>query len=693
MLLSLTVAFCLVTFPRLTTAPVLGASPVNLSVNSTNPQALLQQGRTLYESGQLSAAAAILQQAVQGYRTQGDVFSTAMSLSNLALVYEQLGSWAEANQALSQSLEILQTRRDTDHQRLSVLAQTLEIQGRVQLAQGQAEAALATWEQAATIYKQVGNEIDATQTQIRQAQALQILGFHQRAIALLQPLGETLKSLPDSPTKAMGLRTLGDTYLNIGNLDKARELTQESLDVAVRLPLPDAIASAHLSLGNIARAQQDINTALACYQQVATGEGSPTTRRQAQGNQSSPLESDQSSQAAALLSPSQSEIRASQNRTRDTAIGCSQQIATGNGSPTIKLQAQLNQLSLLLETNQVSQAQVLVSPIQQQINALPPSRTTIYAQINFARSLTRLNQLNTPSVQSWADITQRLITARGQAEALGDQRAQAYAMGHLGEIYEQTKQWNEAQSLTEQALFLSQKINANDMTYRWHWQIGRILEAQGKIEKAIAAYSSAVDILQSLRSDLVTVNPEVQFSFKESVEPIHRELVSLLLKDNDGKSSPEKLEKARQVMESLQIAELNNFLREACLDVQAVTLDKVAGVEKVAVIYPIILPDRLEVIISLPGQQLRHKSKDITSEAMEALVEQLQEALYNPISLEFRPLSQQVYDLLIRPIEEDLGQSQVDTLVFVLDGALRNIPMGALNDGQQYLLEKYAIAL
>jgi CHAT domain-containing protein len=31
--------------------------------------------------------------------------------------------------------------------------------------------------------------------------------------------------------------------------------------------------------------------------------------------------------------------------------------------------------------------------------------------------------------------------------------------------------------------------------------------------------------------------------------------------------------------------------------------------------------------------------------------------------------------------------------VFVLDGALRNIPMGALNDGQQYLLEKYAIAL
>ncbi len=98
---------------------------------------------------------------------------------------------------------------------------------------------------------------------------------------------------------------------------------------------------------------------------------------------------------------------------------------------------------------------------------------------------------------------------------------------------------------------------------------------------------------------------------------------------------------------------------EACLDVQAVKLDEVAGVEKVAVIYPIILPDRLEVIINLPGQQLRHKSTKITSEEVEALVERLRGALYNRISLEFRPLSQQVYDLLIRPIEQDLGQSQI----------------------------------
>jgi CHAT domain-containing protein len=57
------------------------------------------------------------------------------------------------------------------------------------------------------------------------------------------------------------------------------------------------------------------------------------------------------------------------------------------------------------------------------------------------------------------------------------------------------------------------------------------------------------------------------------------------------------------------------------------------------------------------------------------------------------PLSQQVYNWLIRPAEADLQASGVKTLVFVLDGPLRNIPMAALNDGQQYLMEKYGIAL
>ncbi|MFA9202117.1 MAG: CHAT domain-containing protein, partial [Candidatus Nanopelagicaceae bacterium] len=57
--------------------------------------------------------------------------------------------------------------------------------------------------------------------------------------------------------------------------------------------------------------------------------------------------------------------------------------------------------------------------------------------------------------------------------------------------------------------------------------------------------------------------------------------------------------------------------------------------------------------------------------------------------------SQQLYSWLIEPLETALMQNQIDTLVFVLDGSLRNLPMSVLYDGkqQQYLIEKYAIAV
>lgn len=57
------------------------------------------------------------------------------------------------------------------------------------------------------------------------------------------------------------------------------------------------------------------------------------------------------------------------------------------------------------------------------------------------------------------------------------------------------------------------------------------------------------------------------------------------------------------------------------------------------------------------------------------------------------PLAQKLYDWLIRPAEAELAKSGVNTLVFVPDGALRNIPIATLHDRHHYLVEKYSIAL
>ena len=60
---------------------------------------------------------------------------------------------------------------------------------------------------------------------------------------------------------------------------------------------------------------------------------------------------------------------------------------------------------------------------------------------------------------------------------------------------------------------------------------------------------------------------------------------------------------------------------------------------------------------------------------------------------EYLDQAKQLYDWLIKPLEPLLANTKIDTLVFIPDGALRNIPMGALHDGQKYLIEKYAVAV
>jgi CHAT domain-containing protein len=511
------------------------------------------------------------------------------------------------------------------------------VQGTIQLRQGQTDHAFATWEQATHLYQQLGDDAGATRSQINQAQALQSLGFYRRAIATLTPLVETLQQQPASQTKAVALRSLGDALQAIGALEQARTALEESLSTAQALQLTSEMGAARASLANVARAQGDRQQALALYQQAATETASPLTQ----------------------------------------------------------VRIALNRLNLLIETNQQADIPSAIDAISAQLQTLPTSQASIYAQVNFAEALIKLTSKPSgnalPADATYSQIAQWLTQARQQAHQLGDPRAESFVAGILASLYEKTQQWPTSKALTEEALVLAQTVNAPDIAYRWQWQLGRLLKAEGKTDEAIAAYSAAVDTLKTLRNDLVAVSPEVQLSFREGVEPVHRELVSLLLTPNGKDTSQEYLEKARTVIESLQLAELDNFFREACLDATPVAIDQVDS--QAAVIYPIILDDRLEVIVRLPQQNLRHFATPIPRDRVERTVSQLRQLLVIRSSRQFLPLSQQLYSWLIRPIAADLAASQTKTLVFVLDGPLRNIPMATLHDGERYLVENYSIAL
>jgi CHAT domain-containing protein len=514
-----------------------------------------------------------------------------------------------------------------------VRAQTLNSQGAHQLETGQAETALESWEQAEAAYTEAGDKTGILGSQLNQVQALQVLGQYRRAQSLLEQISAELYPLPDSLLKASSLRSLGVALFQVGNLPESYQILQSSLQIAQRLN--DDTSHTLLALGNVARAQQDDPTAIAHYQEAAT-------------------------------------------------------VASHD---LIRLQAQLNLFSLLIERDQAQQAFPLFAEIQSLLTELSPSRATVYAQVNLAESLMKgsgdQNDLRTTP----AAIAQLLANAVQQARVLNDSRAEAYALGQLGHLYETSRQWVEAEQLTQQALQLAQSIQADDIAVSWQWQLGRILKQQKRTAEAIAAYNQAVDTLSVLRGDLVAINPDAQFSFREQVEPIYRELVQLLLENAPTQAS---LQRARSVIEALQLAELNNFFREACLDVEPQQIDQVDP--NAAVIYSIILSDRLAVILSLPDQPLSYHVTEFTPDSNSSPVDQVVDDLFatlNPFITSAEPLRphQQLYDWLIRPIEADLANSRVETVVFVLDGVLRGVPLAALHDGQQFLIEKYSLAL
>jgi CHAT domain-containing protein len=590
-----------------------------------------RQAQQLYETGQFDAAIALLQQLVETTTTEGDNLARGMALRNLALVYQATGKLLEATTVIAASLEELQSL-----DRPQEIARALEVRGQIELKSGQAETALETWKVVANLYRDLSDIRGLTRTQINHAQALKSLGLYRQAIKQLTAASTALETQPNTLIKANVLQSLGDAFRVIGNLDKSQDLLQQSLTIAEQLSEADAIAAAAIGLGNTLRSQQKLSDASNHYKHAA--------------------------EAAR--------------------------------SESIIIQAQLNQLSVLIEQNRLEMAQSLAGEIQPKLDKLPSTQATASAYINLAENLVKIQQKWPEAGNLDRQAASLLARAIQQAEMLGDNRTRSYALGNLGHVYERQQQWSEAQQLTEQALMLAQANRTADIAYQWQWQLGRILQVNGDRSGAISAYSQAVETLQAIRGDLVAISSDAQFSFRERVEPVYREFVSLLLQP--GKEvNQEDLSAARKTIESLQLAELDNFFRDACLDAKPAQIDRVDP--KAAVIYPIILSDRLEVIAALPGKPLQHYTTQLTKAEVEATISDAIKGLTSPRLRgdlnNFLTPSKAAYNWLIRPIEADLAQSEVSTLVFVLDGLLRRLPMSALSDGNEYLIQKYAVAL
>ncbi|WP_199246369.1 CHAT domain-containing protein [[Phormidium] sp. ETS-05] len=119
---------------------------------------------------------------------------------------------------------------------------------------------------------------------------------------------------------------------------------------------------------------------------------------------------------------------------------------------------------------------------------------------------------------------------------------------------------------------------------------------------------------------------------------------------------------------------------------------------KSAIIYVMAQPDQLELILFLgSGQLIRKTVPEAPREKLLEVVSQFRSQLtatrLGKRTDGYRKPAEQLYQWLIAPIEGELQAAGINTLLLSMDSGLRSLPMAALYDGHQFLVEKYSMSL
>jgi CHAT domain-containing protein len=508
---------------------------------------------------------------------------------------------------------------------------------------GAFEEAIVRFTEADQGYERAGRPADQISARIQLAQAFSALGKYQQTVRTLEVALEIAQKSGAPARLAATLVGLGNAHVAIGPPETAETYLKRGLDMARQFGDLALAAAALNSLGNLYATQKRPTDALAAYRE---------------------------------------------------SIG----LAKRAGNRVATARALSNAAVALRQNGEPQESRRLLDSASDELRGLAPSHETAFTWVTIGLAYGDLRPL-LPDAKDLLrlEASRSFNDAGTAAERIGDRRTASYALGYLGALYEDEWRHAEALRLTQRAILAAQRANSPESLYRWQWQAGRLLKKLGRNDDAIASYRRAVLTLQSIRPELSIGYTAPQTSFRESVGRVYFELVDLLLQRAESLQRPEQitpyLVEARESIELFKVAELRDYFRDDCVDTALSKVTKLDVLARTAVvIYPILLPDRTELLVSLPAG-LKRVSVPVGADALTQEVREFRRTLEKRTTRQYLSHARQLYDWLLRPLEADLTASRIDTLVFVPDGPLRTIPMAALHDGKQYLVEKYALAI
>ncbi|MDY7022653.1 MAG: CHAT domain-containing protein, partial [Cyanobacteriota bacterium] len=321
------------------------------------------------------------------------------------------------------------------------------------------------------------------------------------------------------------------------------------------------------------------------------------------------------------------------------------------------------------------------------------------------------------------------------AREIGDRSGEANSLDNIGFLLEQQNQPELAITFLKQSVNVTETIRQDigglprelqesytetvESRYRRLADLllkeNRVLEAQRVLD--LLKVQELEDYLKNVRGNANTASglefyqPEAEIlarynELQKNAIEVGEELTQLQQKQNLTPSEEQRLTQLYKLQEEIN-ADFNNFSRSSevrelieklSFDAREQTLSLGAldglrdqlGELNAVLFYPLILEDRLELVITTPNSPPLRRTVEVSREELYRTIVRFRLALQNPTQDAVAP-AQKLYQWLFEPLEDDLKTANAEVIIYAPDGVLRYIPLVALHDGQQWLAQRFRV--
>ncbi|MFW5765195.1 MAG: CHAT domain-containing protein, partial [Coleofasciculus sp.] len=668
------------------------------------------------------------------------------ALTKLSSNYLWLGNTEKAIEYGKEALALAQQRQVPGEEQIALtgLAQ-------IHSQRGEYEQAVELAQRSLDISQRTKNFFVEVATSKVLSEAYAALGDYQNVISVAEPGLARSRKLNDRYSEAELLINLGSAYNLIGEYSKGKELIEQGLTIGRELQNPVLEWLGLAKLGNVYRSLKDYQNALELYQKslkIAQDNNSPRFQPlplTLLGIAYSELGDYQTS--SEYLQQALPILRTLQNR-HDESIVLTMialnYFAQGEAEKTLDFAQQglviaqeIKQPVLEIMANEVlsigyaelgddqkamESAQAILA-FTRNVQNLTLER----AALNLIGSLHRKFGRKQEAIA----IYQQALAINTLEEVIGDK---SYSYAGLGRVYAELDQPNIAITYYKQAIndfeeirrinqelppqlqesALQAIIDFDGLTtadiYR---QLADLLLSQGRDKEAYQVLELLkIQEIRDLARGTVSTDDQPDVLLSEAEKKVQAESQSLIalgrqINECERTNCTEKSELNDRL--TVLIREFNQNLKTIEKEIRSnrATDDLFFDPRKLAkareiveaqphtvLIYPLVLEERLWLIMFSEGGVVHKQEVNIGEEELGETVNQFRRLLENNRSdiAEIKETGKQLYDWLVKPFAAELKQNQVQNLVFALDRVTRYIPMSALSDGENYLIENYTIS-